>query len=741
MKLVWKHLLLLTYVLSTVVGSPAAVDREVAKNEVEQAGSNEDGGAGDTSDQVNKDVQEQKDNTEKKVEIPESLTLSTFYDVTSKQLTLVEFFSPYCSHCKQFAPTWEETYKEFYSNFKDLNVDMRQVNCVENGDLCSKEDIFAYPMLKVYVPERNDKGEVIPGKTKFVGSFPRSLMRTKENIKKFLKNAASEYNEGIIDVPSSSEELDNDKLMKLIAGENEVPYFVAFFPSTDEQWRNTELTGKDHFVKTCYDCQEYKQLWDKLSNQILTKAGHFNCFSNPALCEELGYTNIVTQRSFYKPRFAMFLPKSAEIIRLKYNGEISLPEMKKYANKLFDNYQYSKITVKGLMDEMMLVDKLPHKSLDLYYPLNNAISVIYYYEEDKLLDEDRAILPYLLEEITNSPFNIKLFTGRSKKFDEVIQSQGENIIDFINYEGNSDHKTYNKGLQLLTTITSKPTLFVFKDNSICPTLFQNFAIDDMRNNNKIKKFIKQNQYPLYNELTASLLSTYFDSNEDSITDKIVVTLIDSDNAALTNQALYNISLAAHEYFYLKNEYYYNEIISARENKNEKVEELKGNNADKVAIIQEMRKEVPHNFDLNNVQFTFIDIANDEDLKFAKAWKINHKNYRVGDSFIISKDNRYYWDNISGVQIKNEPTIIKTVLLSLLDPVKFGGHLSKKLVGSPYPRYLSYMDYIHDRGFFGYFFFFIFLYFAKKAFNFGMKKRRTSTRYESTGIIGNIPKKD
>ena len=51
---------------------------------------------------------------------------------------------------------------------------MRQVNCVESGDLCDKENVDSFPSLRLYVPD-TDKvtGEPIEDKLRFVGSFPR----------------------------------------------------------------------------------------------------------------------------------------------------------------------------------------------------------------------------------------------------------------------------------------------------------------------------------------------------------------------------------------------------------------------------------------------------------------------------------------------------------------------------------------------------------------------------------------
>ncbi|KAF5098513.1 hypothetical protein D0Z03_001199 [Geotrichum reessii] len=78
---------------------------------------------------------------------PIELTLDNWKTHVSNGIWWVKFFSPYCHHCKAFAPTWIELYKEFKDN-KDVNL--ASVNCVTQGDLCNQEDIMAYPAIHLY---------------------------------------------------------------------------------------------------------------------------------------------------------------------------------------------------------------------------------------------------------------------------------------------------------------------------------------------------------------------------------------------------------------------------------------------------------------------------------------------------------------------------------------------------------------------------------------------------------------
>lgn len=85
--------------------------------------------------------------TENSEEAPIELTLENWKTHVSEGVWWIKFFSPYCHHCKAFAPTWTKLHKEFKDN-KDVHF--ANVNCVTQGDLCSQEDIMAYPAINLY---------------------------------------------------------------------------------------------------------------------------------------------------------------------------------------------------------------------------------------------------------------------------------------------------------------------------------------------------------------------------------------------------------------------------------------------------------------------------------------------------------------------------------------------------------------------------------------------------------------
>lgn len=153
--------------------------------------------------------------------LPELLTHKSFHNtIKEAKLSLIEFYSPYCSHCNAFAPTWEDTFNQFQNDVDSSNIKMYQVNCIESGDLCQDEQILAYPSLKIY----DSNG--------FIQNYPNSLKRNKENIIEFMKEQVIEHG-GISDGPivSKSELITTQDMINYLQNVNEHPILISFWPS------------------------------------------------------------------------------------------------------------------------------------------------------------------------------------------------------------------------------------------------------------------------------------------------------------------------------------------------------------------------------------------------------------------------------------------------------------------------------------------------------------------------------
>ncbi|CAE6506462.1 unnamed protein product [Rhizoctonia solani] len=66
--------------------------------------------------------------------------------VDGEELILVEFFAPWCGHCKALAPQYEEA----ATALKEQGIKLAKVDCTENADLCQANGVGGYPTLKVF---------------------------------------------------------------------------------------------------------------------------------------------------------------------------------------------------------------------------------------------------------------------------------------------------------------------------------------------------------------------------------------------------------------------------------------------------------------------------------------------------------------------------------------------------------------------------------------------------------------
>ncbi|PSK36411.1 hypothetical protein C7M61_003881 [Candidozyma pseudohaemuli] len=710
--------------LASAIASPAAIkpDSEGKKSEAEKS--------------ENQDTTGEAPDANAEVKMPELLTIETFDEFTSKHLSFIEFFSPYCHHCQALAPKWEQTFKETVESQQSSGIHMRQVNCVESGDLCEREIVSYYPNLRVYVPELNAEGEHT-GKAKIVDSFPRALKQNPENFKKFMKKTAAEFGDGSGSMPSSSQLLDTDTTLKIVAGEMEEPWFIGMFSSTDEEWES----GK--FSRTCMDCLRIKSDWDRLSNLIVssTKAGHLNCKSNPALCEKLGFPELSSDLR-QSPKYAMFLPKHTGIIRFDYNRGMDIDAMKRWIQKLALNCQYEIATAGHFEDLDLFVTEKPAKPLDISLPLDPRVALIFAFDKKKITKEDKDILPHLLEMVTSLPFNIRLYGSGSVKFEETLEYQSKGLVDFIRTDEDLKDVQYNRPLHIATTLTNKPTLYMFKENSMVPTVFQNYAPEDMRNPEKLEAWVMKNMYPLFQELTPEYIEWYFNV-KDQMNDKIVVTFVDSDKEDQFKEILYDISLVAHEYLFLKKEYYFQLLTEERSAKWDRINALKEKGAEPLEVINAMKAEVPHLFDHDDALFVYIDLKAHPGLAKYVGWDIDGEGYKPGDSIVVTKNTKYYWDrSLQGEKLTVEPAKLRPVLLHLLDTqltkgIKISG-FTRKLAASPFTSWFRTLDSVYQHGPLGVIFLLIGFYVLYKiAMRF---IRRSKIGLKGRGIIGNVTEK-
>eukprot|EP01006_Ploeotia_vitrea_P047018 TRINITY_DN67080_c6_g11_i2.p1 TRINITY_DN67080_c6_g11~~TRINITY_DN67080_c6_g11_i2.p1 ORF type:complete len:951 (-),score=276.40 TRINITY_DN67080_c6_g11_i2:310-3135(-) len=119
-----------------------------------------EGDAGDADDAEDDD----DDDTEEEGPV-KKLTKKNWDEVVNDQNTvLVEFYAPWCGHCKQLAPIYEEVAEEL----KDKeNIVIAKVDATKSRSLSSKYGVQGFPTMKLFTPtDKTGDLEYAGGRTK-----------------------------------------------------------------------------------------------------------------------------------------------------------------------------------------------------------------------------------------------------------------------------------------------------------------------------------------------------------------------------------------------------------------------------------------------------------------------------------------------------------------------------------------------------------------------------------------------
>jgi len=71
----------------------------------------------------------------------------SFVSASVEKSVLVEFYAPWCGHCKHLAPSYEKLANAFAG---EPNVVIAKVDATEDGDIADRYDVKGYPTLKLF---------------------------------------------------------------------------------------------------------------------------------------------------------------------------------------------------------------------------------------------------------------------------------------------------------------------------------------------------------------------------------------------------------------------------------------------------------------------------------------------------------------------------------------------------------------------------------------------------------------
>ncbi|TFY83254.1 hypothetical protein EWM64_g755 [Hericium alpestre] len=221
----------------------------------------------------------------------------------------IEHFSPWCGHCRAFAPLWNE----LVADYEGSSVHLAGVNCAVHGDLCTENGVQGYPQLNLY-----HDGKLLE---QFKG------IRDRERITKFITKHTSFTLPSISSAPAASP-ITSTTAQEAVSTE---PEPLADINPNGEVLKLTSATFPTaaaegtlfvkFFAPWCGHCKKLAPIWTQLAKQLQNKVtvAEVDCEEHKALCKVQGITG-----------FPMLFFYTTGDSKTEYTGSRKLEAMKKW---------------------------------------------------------------------------------------------------------------------------------------------------------------------------------------------------------------------------------------------------------------------------------------------------------------------------------------------------------------------------------------------------------------------------
>jgi len=235
-----------------------------------------------------------------------NLVKDKFDTEVSKKPHFIMFFAPWCRHCKNLAPSWQEL-AEKYNKADEQKVVVAKVDCTIETDLCSSQNVTEYPTLKF-----------------FKSGADSSVMYRGSGIHGLYWATIFDSLVGFIDVqmgiaPATVEGVAEHGLYHL-----------------GEKTFAKHIKEGSHLVKFyapwCGHCKEMAYAWDALAKEvdgdesISMTIAKVDCTEHPSVCQEQGVAGVPTIMFF----------RAGEMVE-NYEGYRTLMDFKEYVVSMNDD--------------------------------------------------------------------------------------------------------------------------------------------------------------------------------------------------------------------------------------------------------------------------------------------------------------------------------------------------------------------------------------------------------------------
>ncbi|CAG5133306.1 unnamed protein product [Candidula unifasciata] len=200
--------------------------------------------------------------------IAPSYDSDAFTSSLKQQRHFVMFYAPWCGHCKNLAPTWDELAK-MYNKVEGSPVIIAKVDCTVHTGLCADHDIVGFPTLKLFeVGGQSHK--------RYAGK------RDLDSLKAFIQD----HVHGV-------RLLDN---IEADAKQPEVPEPKSSLVVLDDESFKGHVSKGSFFIKFyapwCGHCQKLAPVWDDLADTFnhnnKVSIAKIDCTQSSVICKQYG---------------------------------------------------------------------------------------------------------------------------------------------------------------------------------------------------------------------------------------------------------------------------------------------------------------------------------------------------------------------------------------------------------------------------------------------------------------------
>jgi len=230
----------------------------------------------------------------------------------------VNFYAPWCSHCKRLAPTWQKLAEE-YRFFTDVKV--LQVNCEKEQMTCKKHKITGFPKIVAFYQ----------GSAEVTYEGDRSFESLKDFVMDLIKTHLDGAAKGADEHKSGDPIEDMDSVpiepVPIEAPDTTDDEVISLRKETFDLAVSSGKTFIYFYAPWCKYCKQFSPIWDKLAKEVIekrvmVKIAKVDCTIEEELCQELEVTSFPTIRLF-----------SSRFNFREYNGERTVAALMKFINQ------------------------------------------------------------------------------------------------------------------------------------------------------------------------------------------------------------------------------------------------------------------------------------------------------------------------------------------------------------------------------------------------------------------------